>query len=87
MDALFEKLDRLSSPLGLLLDAALNRLAPHVMASASVCGGYILCYTTCGGVCGPCCGHQIEYLHYASSTYDCQHRINIRQCSNGCRCY
>jgi hypothetical protein len=84
MNALFEKLDQLSSPLGSLLDAALNRLAPHTTASA--CGG-VLCYVTCGGVCGPCCGHQIEYLHYAPSAYDCNHHINITQCPNGCRCY
>ncbi len=84
MDALFERLDRLSRPLGTLLDSVLNRLTPQVTASALVCGGYYLCYTTCDGVCGPCCGHQVETLHYSTSSA-CTHITG--SCPNGCRCY
>jgi hypothetical protein len=83
MDALFEKLDRLSSPLGSLLDAALNRLTPHVTASALVCNGHYLCQTTCSSVCGGT-GARLMIFHYSTSS-TCTHITGT--CSNGCRCY
>jgi len=80
MDALLKKLDKLSSPLGSLFDAALDRLVPHTTASA--CGGHF-CYATCSGVCGPCCGNRILTVHYALHGTDCSHTT---ACISGCAC-
>jgi hypothetical protein len=85
MDALFEKLDRLSSPLGSLLDAALNRLVPHATASALVCGSFYLCYVTCGAICGAAgSGTRLIIAHYSTSSA-CTHITGT--CSEGCHCY
>lgn len=81
MNTLFEKLDRLSSPLGSLLDAALNHLAPH--ATASACTGHI-CGVVCSGACGPCCGHQVKWLVIATSGTNCS---RTTRCPDGCGCF
>lgn len=83
MDALFEKLERLSSPLGSLLDAALNRLVPHT--SAAACGGRVFCGSPgCSFRCGN--GHLAQVFLYAPTERDCDVGINITRCLGPCNC-
>lgn len=81
MDTLFAKLDQLSGPLGALLDAVLNRLAPHTTASA--CGGNIYCGSKCTGPCRT--GHE-KVSYWANTQEACflQHWSAI--CFKGCLC-
>jgi hypothetical protein len=81
MDTLFEKLDRLSGPLGSLLDAALNRLAPHTTASA--CGWGALCATGCSSTCQT---GRVLYKIWANSAIDCTHGNYRVTCFHGCIC-
>lgn len=71
MDALFQKLDRLSSPIGTVLDKALARLAPQTTVAAASCpGNSHFCYDTCGSRCGT--GHIAQYNYYYVCAYtDC----------------
>ena len=83
MDTLFEKLSQLSSPLGSLLDAALNRLAPHTTASACG-GGLVFCYVTCTGHCRSV-GFLLKTLVYAPSDADCDNNTHLTRCGGvGC---
>lgn len=84
MDTIFRKLDRMSSPIGSLLDAVLTRLVPQTTASA--CGGAYYCGDACGG---SICDHYGDihyYKYYAASVWDCQNHVNLSRCDQGCFC-
>ena len=84
MDTLLKKLDRLSSPLGSLLDAALERLVPHTIASAATCGsGLHYCHTTCTGVCDR--GGKLVTVYYAARGTNCSGALVA--CGHGCGCF
>lgn len=89
MDALFEKLDRLSSPIGGLLDKALARLAPQTTAAAicdKTCGcpGREFCGARCNT--GPVAMYELYYVYRHNCGEDCS--TNGARCSiaQGCLC-
>ena len=82
MDTLLETLDRLSSPLGSLLDSALARLAPSTTASA--CGGNVFCGSRgCSFACGN--KRSAEVTVWADSERDCDLGLS-HTCVGPCTC-
>jgi hypothetical protein len=83
MDTIFEKLDRMSRPIGALLDTVLARLAPQTTAAA--CGNRYYCGDGCGGYCDHF-GDKTYYKYFAASIWDCQNHTNLTACYQGCFC-
>ena len=87
MDALFEKLDRLSSPVGTLLDKALARLAPQTTAAAA-CYSNVRCtqHWYCGSRCSTNPLLYLYYQGYAQKPEYCSDLSKVCYLNLGCQC-